>query len=859
MKLTIALLLIACLQVSARGWSQDRITLKMNETEIKKVLFAIEKKTTYRFLFSEESVKGKPKVTVDVVQVSLNEVLDKILANTGVSYKILGSNLVVLKEVASPDQINAQPIRVTGKVSSSTGEALAGVSIVVKGTRTGTTTNNAGEFSIDVPDQATLIISIVGYETQEIAVGQQTSLTVTMQPAIQVQEQVVVVGYGTSRRKDLTGSVASVKGADIAKQPVQTATQAIQGKVAGVQIITSGAPNALPTVRVRGTGTMLGGAEPLYVVDGVITEDIRNINSADIVSMDILKDASATAIYGMRAANGVLLITTKKGRSGKMLINYDATVGLREPAKLVDMAGPQQYAGYLNEASVYYDTGDSLIKQAQLADGYHTDWFDVILRRAFLTNHNLSLSGGSEKVTYFFSAGYIGEQGIIEKNKFNRFTLRSNNEYRITSKLKFSQLVSYSRAELDDVDYGVLNNAYKAAPYVASKVGDLYGNTSAAGNIANPILQLDKKYNKGIGNRIQGTFALEFKPITWLTLRSSMGIDLDFYKNTQYSYQYFSNASTFLTPGGNQQQGQSVLSITDNDATKWVWDNTATIERKFGDNNLNILVGVTSEQYKFTSLVGTRRDVPANKDQWYLNAGNTNGATNNSTGDKWARNSYLARVNYGYDNRYLLTVTMRADGTSRFNEDNRWGYFPSVGAGWNIANEKFMADQEIFSALKLRGSWGRVGNDRIPTSLYYSLASINVPYYFNGTEYLGISFNNLNDKDVKWEITDEFDIGIDFTILKNRLSGELDYYNKKTKDALIFVNIPAILGDQDNRYITNAAAFENNGVELSLNWTDKVGKDWTYSVGGNVAYNKNRIVGLNGGQALFDGGVAGQG
>lgn len=858
MKLTTALLLFACLQVSAKGWSQDRITLKMSDTELRKVLFAIEKKSNYRFLFSEEAIKGKPRVNVDVVEAPVTEVLDKILGEAGIGYKIMTNNLVVLKEASGTIAVEIQEARITGKVTSATGEALAGVSVSVKGSRAGTTTDGNGNFSITVPDGATLVFSSVGYDTKEEVVGSRTTLDVSLSMSTRTIDQVVVVGYGSARRRDLTGSVSTIKGSDIASQPVQTATQAIQGKVAGVQIITSGAPNALPTVRVRGTGTMLGGADPLYVVDGVITEDIRNINSADILTMDILKDASATAIYGMRAANGVLLITTKKGRSGKMTINYDATVGIREAANLVNMAGPQQYAGYLNEASVYYDTGDSLINAAKLAGGYHTDWFDVILRRGMMQNHNVSLSGGSDKITYFFSAGYMNEQGIIEKNKFNRFTLRSNNEYRITSKLKLNTLVSYSRADLNDVDNGVLNNAYKAAPYVPSKLGGLYGNTSAAGNIANPILQLDKKFNEGIGNRVQGTFSLDYKPITWLTLRSSMGIDLDFFKNTQYSYRFLSDANTFIDPGGNQQQGNSVLSITSNDATKWVWDNTATFDKTYDRHKINFLVGMTAEQYKFNSLAGTRRDVAENKDQWYLNAGTTTGATNNGSGDKWARNSFLGRLSYAYDNRFLVTATMRADGTSRFGLDNRWGYFPSVGLGWNLSSESFMKDQTIFDNLKVRASFGRVGNDRIPTSLYYSLATINVPYYFNGSEFLGISFNSLNDRNVQWEVTDELDLGVDFTILDNRLSGELDYYNKKTKDALIFVNIPAILGDADNRYITNAASFENKGVEVSLNWADKIGSEWKYNIGGNVAFNKNQIVGLNGGQALFDGSISGQ-
>lgn len=854
MKLTVVILLVSALHVSAGVYSQSRVTLNMQSADIKKVLAAIEKKTNYRFLYNQSLLDEDRRVNITAVDEEVLSVVTRVLQNTSLSYEVLNNTLIVLKRVNTV----IQPAQVTGRVTDSTGNPVTGASVRVKGSNAGTSTDANGAFSLTVPDSAVLVISSVGYITQEVPVNGQAVINVTLQSANTQLEQVVVVGYGTQRKRDLTGAVASVKGSDLAKQPVLTPTQAVQGRVAGVQVISSGAPNSLPTVRIRGTGTMLAGANPLYVVDGVITDDIRNINSADIVSMDILKDASATAIYGMRAANGVLLITTKKGRTGKMVVSYDASVGVREATNLVDMAGPQQYAGYLNEASVYYGSGDSLVPASKLT-GQQTDWFDAILRRGFQQNHNVSVSGGSDKINYFLSAGYISEQGILVRNKFNRFTLRSNNEYKFSKNLKLSMLVSYSRADLDDVDNNVLNNAYRAAPYVPAFLNGKYGNTSAAGNVGNPLLQLDKKYNKGIDNRLQGTFAFEYKPITWLTLRSSMGLDLDFYKNTQYSYKFLSDTATFIEGGGNQQQPQSTLGITSNDATKWVWDNTATFSQTFDKHSISVLAGITAEQYKFNSLVGTRREVPPNKDQWFLNVGTTSNATNASSGDKWTRNSFIGRLNYAYNDRYLLTATMRADGTSRFGSDNRWGYFPSVGVGWNITSENFMKNQTIFDNLKLRGSWGRVGNDNIGTSLYYSLAKINIPYYFNGAENLGFVFDQLNDKNIKWEITEEYDLGVEFSTLNRRLTGEIDYYHKKTNDALVEINIPAILGDADGKYITNAANFLNRGIEFSLNWSDNINKDWSYSIGGNIAYNKNEIIGLNGGQALFAGSVGGQG
>lgn len=771
------------------------------------------------------------------------------------------SSAVLLLTILTNVLFAQETITVSGKVTdAATSESLIGVTVVVKGSTQGVTTNVEGAYSIKAPSNATLTFSYLGYTTMDVAVNGRATINVQLKTSSEVLEQVVVVGYGTQRRKDVTGSVSQVKGEDIAREPVLSPTQAIQGKVAGVQIISSGAPNSLPTVRVRGTGTMLAGANPLYVVDGVITDDIRNINSSDIVTMDILKDASATAIYGMRAANGVLLITTKKGKSGKMVIEYNATAGVKEAANLVNMAGANQYAGYINEANVFYGNGDVLITPALLAAGGNTDWYDAILKTGFQQNHNLSLSGGGEKTTYFFSMGYLTDEGIIKTNDFDRLTLRSNNEYQVNEWLKFSGLASYSRFNVREVNLDAFNVAYRAAPYVPSKAGDLYGNTSLSNNVGNPLLNLEKNHDQGLGNRVQGTFAMDLTPIKWLSLRSSFGVDLDFYRNQVYGYRFLNTGdnNVFITSGGNQLRTNSNLGVTNNSNYRWVWDNTATANKTWGDHNFSLLVGTTAERFEFNSLNGSRIDVPESRDQWYLGAGSPQGANNNNTGDKATRNSYISRLNYSFADRYLLTATFRADGTSRFPSQNRWGYFPSVGLGWNLVNESFLKNQNTVTALKLRASYGQVGNDQIPTSTYFPLASINQPYIFDGSEYLGISFEQLPDKDVKWETTKEFDLGLDFGFLNNRLTGTIDYYNKKTADALINIIIPGILGDSDNLFTTNASDFSNQGVELGLNWNTEAG-DWKYSFGINGAYNKNEITGLNGGQALFDGAVASQG
>ena len=748
---------------------------------------------------------------------------------------------------------------VTGRVTGAAGEGLRGVSVTVKGTSVGTSTDSTGSYSIPVTgENDVLVYSFVGFATQEVPVGTRPSVNVTLTTSTNELNAVVVVGYGTARRREITGSVASVRGGELAKQPVLTATQAVQGKVAGVQVVTSGDPNAAPTVRIRGTGTMFAGANPLYVVDGVLTDDIRNINTADIVSMDILKDASATAIYGMRAANGVVLLTTKKGRQGQLRIAYDLSMGIKEATRLVNMAGPQQYANYLNEANIYYGPGDSLVTAQQLGSGGHTDWYDEILKKGFFQNHNVSLSGGSEAITYFLSAGVLTDEGIIKTNSFTRFTLRNNNEYRLSSKLRLSTLLSYSRTQLRNVDLGVFNIAYRAAPYVPAKQGELYGNTSLSNNVGNPLLSLERTNDGGSGDRIQGNFAIDYKPIDWLTLRSSFGVDRNNFDSRTYLYKFANTGpdNIFLQQGGNQLRDNSSLAVRNSIGSRWVWDNTATFTKRFDEHNVNFLVGTTAEEITQRNMTGTRLGVPADRNQWYLNAGATSSATNENTGDKNTRQSFLGRLNYGYNDRYFVTATFRADASSRLPTQNRWGYFPSVGVSWDIAREGFMEGQNIFRSLKFRAGWGKVGNDQIGSNLFRPLARQNLPYFFNGAEYLSISFPEVSDPNLRWEVNNEYNFGLDFSVLNGRLSGVLDFYNKKTVDALVQVNLPAILGDPD--YITNAGTITNRGVELALDWNQSINRDWRYTLNVNGAYNRNRIDNLAGGQALFSGNVGGQ-
>jgi TonB-linked SusC/RagA family outer membrane protein len=748
----------------------------------------------------------------------------------------------------------AQDATVKGKVTdASTGEALIGVSVSVKGTTTGAQTDVNGAFTLSAPPTATLVFTYIGYTTLSLPINNQTQLIVKLQPEARELQQVVVIGYGTQRKRDVTGAVANVKGEELTKQPVQTPTQALQGKVAGVQVLSSGQPNSNPILRIRGTGSVLAGANPLYVVDGVLTDDIRNINNNDIVSIDVLKDASA-AIYGVRAANGVVIITTKKGKAGPAVVSYDANVGFREVANPVKLANRQQYVDYLSAASPTKIASDD---KSPLTIPGTTDWAAAVSRNAFQTNHNLSVSGGGDKNTYFISANYIDENGVIKTNNFQRFTIRANNEVRISDKLKFSEQLSLSRNAERPVDIGaVYGNVYRAAPIIPAIIDGKYGNTSAWSNVGNPLLQLDKKNDFVLNNRVQGNVALDYNPIKSLTFHSAFNLDARFNNQKTYQYEFASDATTFTVGGGNQRQDNSTLFVQNDNSYQYQWDNTVTYDQTFGKHHLTVLGGIVTEKGRSNFINGTRIDVPPNQDQWFLDLGNPDlNSVDHNNGDLFTRQSYVGRVNYGYAGKYLFSASIRRDGSSRFNE--KYGTFYTVGAGWVLSEEDFLKGS-IFDNLKLRASYGELGNDNIGSSLFVITGTPYLPYYFGGTLVAGTVIQDIKQTNLKWETTNQLDIGFDYAFLNNRLTGEFDYYDKKVKNALTNIPLPGILGDPDNLFTTNAASYRNRGLEFAARWNDRINDHLSYNVGVNISYNKNQVIGLNGGQFIDAGGANSQ-
>ena len=768
--------------------------------------------------------------------------------------------------------IFAQEKTITGKVTSKEdAQGIPGVNVVLLGTALGTTTDLDGkyQFTFSGTDAGkSLSFSFIGYKTQLITLGDQTNIDVVLEPEATSLQEVVVVGYGVQKKSDITGATANVKGEELSRQPVLTAAQAMQGKIAGVQVISSGQPGSSPQIRMRGVSTALSGTTALYVVDGVLTDDISNINTADIVDINILKDASAAAIYGSRGANGVVIITTRTG-SGKIKITYNNNIGFRQAANLVAMANTAEYSNYRQAA-----TGQAVPPPL---DNANTDWYKTILRNAMEQSHNISVSGGADKSTYLFNVGYLNDQGIVVGNSFKRITMRLNSEYVISDQLKLSLQSSYASSvnengfnniDMDpngniDAFNTAYRDAYRAAPTVPSIVDGLYGNTSVYQNVGNPLLDLNSNSVKITNNRLQGATSLDYKPLSWLSLKSQFGADWQNSWNRLYAYQFSAtDGKTFLTPNGNQFNALSDLNIKNTQTFRWVFNNTATLSKKINKHDFTLLLGVTAEKYFQQWFSASRNSVPADPSLWYIGVGNANSSQNDGKGDEWTRNSYLSRLNYSYDGKYLLTATLRRDGSSRLPSQNRWQSYPSVGVAWILTRERFMQNQKLFDLLKLRGSYGKVGNDQIPANAFNSTVVQNKPYPFNGagsSATNGTQINQIIDPNLTWEITQEYDVAVEFGLLQSKLTGEVNYYDKTVSNALINVPIPRTIGDADGVILTNAASIRNKGIEVVLNWKDNISENLSYNISGNVTFNKNEVTALNGGQNIFDGAVASQG
>jgi TonB-linked SusC/RagA family outer membrane protein len=760
--------------------------------------------------------------------------------------------LGMLAFICLPFSVAAQKATVSGSVTATDGSPLVGATVLEQGTANGTQTNGNGNFTISVGNNAVLMVSSVGYQDTTVSVNGQSEITIRLKPSVNTLEQVVVVGYGTQRKIDVTGSVANIKGEVISKQSSYNPLSALQGQVAGVQVANSGAPGAPPKLTIRGVGTVYGNTDPLYVVDGVWYNDVSFLNSSDIESVSVLKDASSESIYGIRAANGVVLITTKKGRrNGKSVINYNGFAGNQVVTNQVKMATGPEYAQMINEV---YALNGSPALYADPASYGTTDWYHLILRNAFVTNNQISVNGGGEKSTYNFSLGYYHQDGLVKKNDFDKYSMHVSHDYQVTDFLKVGVNTTGILSNSNDAPGGIFYSLFNAAPIVPAFYADgSYGDPAdyniASANQKNPRENIDYFNNTTKTWKLNGNVYADVKFLKSFTFHSSIGGDFE--QSEGKGYTPFTNYNYIPVA---LRTTHSVLSVGRSETRNWILENTLNFDKRIGDHSVKVLLGQGAQQYKSYFLNGSVQDVPQGTSTEYITLGNPSTARLTDGGSLDRVSSYFGRVNYSYQDKYLFTGSLRADGSSKFS--STWGYFPSVGVGWVISKEKFFENQHLFNNLKLRGSWGRVGNLSVPANLSILTAAQTPSLVYvggNGSSAPGASINSVVPPATTWEVGEGTDVGLDAALVNNKLNVELDWYNKKTINAIFAIPVLGSVGTSSGTIIGNQATFQNQGFEFLVTWKDNINKDWNYSISANGGYNQNKVLTVSsGGNPIYD-------
>ena len=771
-------------------------------------------------------------------------------------------------------------IVVSGTVSDDLGP-LAGASIVVKGTTTGTQTDFDGNFTLNnVPAEATLVISYVGYSTQEISVDGRTMLNISLVEDAEALEEVVVVGYGTQKKADLTGSITTIKSEDISRTPSGAAMQSLQGKVAGLQVVSSGAPGTSPTIRVRGIGSYITGGDttasnPLYVVDGAFFDDIDFLNNEDIETISVLKDASASAIYGVRAANGVVLIETKSGRANqKPQITYNGYQGVQVAQNVVKLSNSEQFATLARESgsvaeAQFIDNAIQRYGRSRInpnVPNVNTDWYDLILRHALQQNHSLGVAGGSESVTYSAGLSYFEQEGILKmKNDYERFNIRSKLNFKISDRLDVGVSTLFSNATRYRPEDAAFASAYFAVPTMPaldpSKTEAYpkpYANAQDLGyrGTQNPFPLMDNTENRNKARNTLMTFDVNYQLVPdKLTFKSAYYHNFETLETREVRLPFFFG-------NGNAFRENAELIKRNETFSEQTWDNTITYDDSFGKHNLTILGGASFRDRSFEKLEVKGLNFPngpgIGDESYYIDLSDTidtseGGDGDRATGDDGSRQyffSYFGRIAYNFDSKYLLYGTFRADGTSKYQE--KWGYFPTIGAGWVVSQESFMQNNGIFDFLKLRASWGELGNANVAASTG-GITSDEVSAAFGDTLYPGV-VTSSDFEALKWEVTAETNAGITARMFNNQLSIEADYFNRETRDAVIPVSRLLVPGETRQ----NVGKIRNSGFEVVLNWNKQASENFSYSLGANFSTLKNEVLDLAGQENLTSGGDVAQ-
>ena len=751
---------------------------------------------------------------------------------------------------------------ITGSVWDEYGEPLIGAAVRVQGTTNGTITDFDGQFVLtDVPAEAMLEVSYMGYLPQNVKAA--NGMRVTLMEDVQKLEDVVVVGYGAAKVKDLTSPIEVVKGEELTAVPTSSPMSALQGKVAGVNIINSGAPGSGATVQIRGIGSFSNNT-PLFVVDGMFYDNINFLNNGDIEDMSIMKDASAAAIYGVRAANGVVIITTKRGKQNQRPdVTYDGYVGVQTVSNLIDMCSSDQYAEMLlevnkraytrmfnNAMKLYGGTYDSEAGLFHL--NQNTNWYKELLRPAVITNHSLTINGGGEKATYGVGLSYLYQDGIMKTtNNYNRMNVRGNLEYKPFKWLTVGFNGIFVQSNQIFPNNAAWQQAYNMPgifPVYDPTTADLYTNGFASpltlqltSNFYNPVATATFYDSRNRTNQMMMAAFAQFNIVPdKLNLRTS------------YNYDYTGMDATTFVPeyyiSNTQKNETSSLTKSTTSFNNWIWDNTLTYSDQWGKHAFKAMLGLSLREENYRNLWAVAQDVPAGKDSYkYISLGNSEGRVTGDDGSRYRGFSYFGRLNYNYDDRYMVMFTIRRDGSSKYNE--KWGTFPSVGAAWTLTNEPWLKGTEGVDYLKLRASWGLLGNDKIGASFGTTSSSVARAVFGTNTALSGY-INSTNFSWLSWEVVNETNVGTSFGFFGNKLTGDIDWYYRLTQNAVVAPTLPM----QEESVAGNWGEILNTGVDINLSWEQRIGKDFSYNIGGNVSWLKNRVMSLRDGVNIIKGG-----
>lgn len=753
----------------------------------------------------------------------------------------------------------SQRLQITGTViDANDRQPLMGVTVKVRGEAGyGTITDVDGKYKLNVSSSAILEFSYMGYASKAVQIKDNKTINVEMEPDSKNLDELVVIGYGTQKKSDITGSISSIAGKDINDIPVSSALQAIQGRAAGVNIVqNTGAPGSSTTIKIRGTGTV-NDADPLYVVDGFIVDNIDYLNPNDISNIEIFKDAASSAVYGSRAANGVVAITTKSGKSGKTKVSYDGYVGISNPWKKINVMDAKQYAlmqDYINGSSIY--SADGQLFMTKQPDGSYVydpnkanlvdtvlnnapgNWWDAITRTGFKHSHSVSVSGGTDKTQFLASASYYGENGLVNTSSYNRFNSRLNLKTKITNWLTMSTNLAYSYEKQIGVPEGessILKQALYQSPMTMMYDSKGYWSSN------HPVATLARNHSRMNRNRFDMNISLDAKLLSFLNYQFKASYYTTPQNNDNF-YEVNKLEEDFVMP-------TDLTSVYKQEArtNKWEINNLLTFLWNDKHHNVTVLMGQTAEGYKYDYIQGNRKGTPGNAAVYHYLSSAFTGDKAYGVSNEWTAMGLIGRINYSLNDTYLFQANVRLDGSSKFSKDNRWGVFPSVSVGWKFSNEKFMQPlKKMIPLAKLRLGWGRLGNNRIDVLSRYTYLSSGYNYPFgvgNETLYQGSTSTVLGNDGIRWEQSENLNIAADFGFFANRLSFTIEYFNRKTTDMLLRVPTVSSAG-LGSAPMTNAGAVRNYGWEYETKWRDNIGENWRYEIGFNLSWTKNEVTSL---------------